>query len=51
MPKLHPIAETAARERNMQRLRLLAITCLMLLGLAVAGQRSLAADDTIKIGY
>ena len=35
----------------MQRLRILAITCVMLLGLAVAGQRSLAADETIKIGY
>jgi branched-chain amino acid transport system substrate-binding protein len=33
----------------MRRLRSLAITCLALLGLAV--QPSLAADDTIKIGY
>ena len=33
------------------RLRSLAITLLALLGLATAAQRSLAADDTIKIGY
>jgi branched-chain amino acid transport system substrate-binding protein len=33
------------------RLRSLASTLLALLGLATAGQRSLAADDTIKIGY
>ncbi len=35
----------------MRRLRLFAITLLALLGLAVAGQPSCAADDTIKIGY
>ncbi len=35
----------------MRRLRLFAITLLALLGLAVAGQPSRAADDTIKIGY
>lgn len=35
----------------MQRLRLLAMTLLALIGLAAAGQPSRAADDTIKIGY
>ncbi len=35
----------------MQRLRSLAVTLLALLGLATAGQPSLAADDTIKIGF
>jgi branched-chain amino acid transport system substrate-binding protein len=35
----------------MQRLRSIAITLLALLGLAIAGQSSRAADDTIKIGY
>jgi branched-chain amino acid transport system substrate-binding protein len=35
----------------MRRLRSIAITLLALLGLAVAAQPSLAADDTIKIGY
>src|SRR5690348_10467194 len=42
-------AGMAGREGVMRRLRSLAITCLALLGLAV--QPSLAADDTIKIGY
>ena len=35
----------------MRRLRSLAITLLALLGLAVAGEQSRAADATIKIGY
>ena len=35
----------------MRRLRSLGITLLALLGLAVAGQQSRAADATIKIGY
>src|SRR4249920_3962989 len=35
----------------MRRLRSLGITLLALLGLAVAGEQSRAADATIKIGY